>query len=243
MSHEIKKLSYTDSQTQLISQLFSPHLTTNEHGQTKFPAIVLAPTWAGIDDFILQKGRDLSDLGFIVLVADLYGEGYQSTNNQENAEKMNALLNNRFLIRRRMNLALERLKLEVSVDSDRTAAIGFCLGGLAVLDLARSGADINAVISFHGLLDNPLIDENTTIRSSILILHGHDDPMVPPDQILSFQQEMTAADTDWQMHIHGGAQHAFTNPMANEPQTGKSYHWQADKRSWRAMKQFLAEKV
>ncbi|MDD2800652.1 MAG: dienelactone hydrolase family protein, partial [Methylococcales bacterium] len=127
------------------------------------------------------------------------------------------------------------------VDDSKIAAMGFCFGGLCVLDLARAGADLKGVVSFHGLLGAPDNLQSNSIKAKVLALHGHDDPMGPIEQVVAFEQEMTKAGADWQLHTYGHTMHAFTNPKANDPAFGTVYQANADKRSWLAMKNFLAE--
>jgi len=127
------------------------------------------------------------------------------------------------------------------VDDKKVAAIGFCFGGLCVLDLARKGAEVNAVVSFHGLLTAPEQGAVQPIMASVLVLHGHDDPLVPVEQVHSFQQEMRAADADWQFVSYGKTMHSFTNPNANDPIFGAVYNAATDRRSWLAMQSFLAD--
>jgi dienelactone hydrolase len=119
--------------------------------------------------------------------------------------------------------------------------MGFCFGGLCALDLARTGASLRGVVSFHGLLIPPGNIPNPQIKAKVLVLHGHDDPMGPPEQVLALQTELTQAGADWQIHIYGGTVHAFTNPLANDPGFGTVYDSQADKRSWIAMQNFFEE--
>lgn len=145
------------------------------------------------------------------------------------------------MLQRRMEAALAAVKLMPWTDGGRIAAIGFCFGGLCALDLARSGADIKGVVSFHGLLGAPEHTQNNRIKAKVLALHGHDDPMVPVEQVIAFEQEMTRAGADWQLHVYGNTMHAFTNPMANDPGFGTVYQKDADRRSWQSMKNFLEE--
>ncbi len=137
--------------------------------------------------------------------------------------------------------ALNALKLLPWVDDSKIAAIGFCFGGLCSLDLARTGANLKGVVSFHGLLGAPGNTEGNLIKAKILALHGHDDPMVPVEQVIAFEKEMTLAGADWQLHTFGNTMHAFTNPVANNPDFGTVYQPDADRRSWLAMQNFLAE--
>ena len=154
---------------------------------------------------------------------------------------MQPFLEDRALLQRRMNLALETLRKIDRVDPSRIAAMGFCFGGLCVLDLARSGADIRGVVSFHGLLNPPGKTAGNKIKARVLVLHGHDDPMVPPDAVLAFERELTEAGADWQVHVYGQTMHAFTNPQANDPAFGTVYKASADRRSWQSLQNFLAE--
>jgi dienelactone hydrolase len=126
-------------------------------------------------------------------------------------------------------------------DSGKIAAIGFCFGGLCVLDLARTGIDIQGVVSFHGLLGAPGNTAGNIIKAKVLVLHGNDDPLAPVEQVLAIEKELTAAKADWQLHSYGNTLHAFTNPLANDPSFGTVYQPDADRRSWQAMRNFLAE--
>jgi dienelactone hydrolase len=122
------------------------------------------------------------------------------------------------------------------------AAIGYCFGGTTVLEIARSGAELAGVVSFHGGLATPNPDDAKNVKGKILVLHGADDPFVPPKQVIAFQEEMRNAGMDWQMVSYGGAVHSFTNPdSGNDPSKGAAYNEKADRRSWEAMKVFFAE--
>ncbi len=127
------------------------------------------------------------------------------------------------------------------VDPHRIGAIGFCFGGLCVLDLARSGAAVRGVVAFHGLLQGAPKVPSETISAKVLVLHGHDDPFAPPEQLAAFCREMTEAGADWQVHVYGRTQHAFTNPAANDPKLGTVYNETADRRSWLAMQGLFDE--
>lgn len=147
----------------------------------------------------------------------------------------------RGLLAERILSAFHTLKKIEQVDTHQIGAIGFCFGGLCVLDLARSGAEVTGVVSFHGLLSPPQMKSQHTIKAKVLALHGFDDPMVPPEQVLHFEQEMTKAKVDWQVHIYGSTKHAFTNPLAHDEQLGTVYNERADARSWQTMKNFFSE--
>jgi dienelactone hydrolase len=133
------------------------------------------------------------------------------------------------------------LRAQNEVDASNTAAIGFCFGGLCVLDIARTGEDLAGVVSFHGLFPAPGNTEGNTVKARVLALHGWDDPMAPPQSVIGLATEMSAMNADWQLHAHGNTMHAFTNPDANDPEMGTVYNAKADRRSWQAMTNFLDE--
>lgn len=145
-------------------------------------------------------------------------------------------------MRERARVGLEVLKQHPITDVERLAAIGYCFGGTTVLELARSGVDLRGVVSFHGGLSNPNPEDSRKIRGKVLVLHGAEDPFVDKEQVDAFQEEMRAAQVDWQLVLYSGAVHAFTVPQAgDDPSRGVAYHPQADRRSWEAMKTFLLE--
>ncbi len=205
------------------------------------PAVLINHAWGGRDNFVADKATKMAELGYVGFAVDMYGKGVLGSSVEENAKLMQPFMEDRKMLRKRIYAALNAVKLLPWVDDNKIAAIGFCFGGLCVLDLARSGADIRGVVSFHGLLAAAENISNNQIKARILALHGHDDPMGPPEQVLAFQNELTKAGADWQMHIYGNTMHAFTNPVANDPSFGTVYQPDADRRSWIAMKNFLDE--
>ncbi len=205
------------------------------------PAILIAHDWTGLNENAQKRAQALAEMGYVGFALDMYGDAKQGSDNEDKMKLMSPLLEKRSLLRDRVQAAYQTVKDMDNVDSDKIAIIGYCFGGLCALDLARSGCDIQGAISFHGLLNAPSDLENEKITAKVLVLHGHDDPMVPPEQVLHFQKEMTASKADWQMHIYGNTQHAFTTPQANNPKLGTIYSETADKRSWLAMLNFLQE--
>ena len=157
-----------------------------------------------------------------------------------NRVKFAQFAKDRALLRRRINVALDTIRQLPEVDATRVAAMGYCFGGMCVLELARSGADVRGVISIHGLFVSGTV-ANEPITAKVLCLHGHDDPMVPPDQVLAFETEMTQAGVDWQIHVYGGTMHAFTNPKANNPDFGTVYREVAANRAYQSITHFLQE--
>ena len=205
------------------------------------PAVLINHTWAGRDDFVAEKAKKLAALGYVGFAVDMYGKGVLGSCPEENAKLMQPLMDNRQMLQMRMHVALYAVKLLPWVDDNNIAAMGFCFGGLCSLDLARAGADLKGVVSFHGLLGAPVNIQGNAMKAKILAFHGYDDPMVPVEQVLAFEREMKEAGADWQLHTFGNTMHAFTNPVANNPDFGTVYQPDADRRSWIAMENFLTE--
>jgi dienelactone hydrolase len=205
------------------------------------PAVMVSHAWVGRDALACGKAAALAELGYVGFALDMYGNAHLGQSVEENSRLIEPFMQDRVFLQQRMQAALAALRLQAEVDSARIAAIGFCFGGLCALDLARTGADLRGVVSFHGLLIPPPNTQGMKIPAKILALHGYDDPMVPPQQVLAFAEELTAAGADWQIHAYGGTVHAFTNPRANDPGFGTVYNESADRRSWQSMGNFLAE--
>jgi dienelactone hydrolase len=205
------------------------------------PAVLINHAWGGRDEFVAEKAKKMAALGYLGFALDIYGKDVLGSGPEENAKLMQPFMSDRAMLQKRIQAALAAVKLMPWVDDTRIAAIGFCFGGLCVLDLARTGADIKGVVSFHGLLDAPDNTKGNRIKAKVLALHGNDDPMVPVEQVIAFQQEMTDACADWQLHSYGHTMHAFTNPVADNPDFGTVYQADADRRSWQSMRNFLEE--
>lgn len=205
------------------------------------PLVLIHHAWGGRDGFVAEKAKCLAELGYLGFAADTYGRGVLGKTPEENAGLMQPFMADRAKLQQRLHAALAAAKLLPWADNGKIAAIGFCFGGLCALDLARSGADLRGVVSFHGLLVPPGNISNPQIKAKVLVLHGHDDPMAPPAQVQALQSELTRAGADWQVHSYGNTMHAFTNPVANNPGFGTVYQPLADRRSWQAMQNFLAE--
>ena len=213
----------------------------DEQIRTPRPAVIVAHDWTGRNEFACQKARMLAEMGYVGFASDVYGQGRLGANNDEKMALMHPLVSDRSLLRDRLLVAYETLVAMPEVDKNRIAVIGFCFGGLCALDLARSGADIKGAVSFHGLLNKPAHLESEHIKAKVLVLHGYDDPLVKPEQVHAFCQEMTDAKVDWQVHMYGHVQHAFTNPQAHDVQLGLVFNSLAEQRSWLAMRHFLQE--
>ena len=209
--------------------------------QGQRPVVLIHHAWAGRDEFVANKARKLAELGYLGFATDMYGKGVLGTGPEQNAQLMQPFMADRAKLQHRLQAALATVKLLPWADNQRIAAIGFCFGGLCALDLARTGADIRGVVAFHGLFVPPANLPNPSIKAKVLILHGHDDPLAPPEQAQALQTELTQAGADWQMHLYGNTKHAFTNPLANDPGYGLIYQPIAEQRSWQAMQNFLNE--
>ena len=236
MTIQTRTFDYQDGDVDLQG-----YLTWDDAVEGKRPGVLIAHAWAGRSDFENTKAEELAKLGYVGFALDNYGRGILGTNTEENSALIQPFLDDRVMLQGRMQIALEVLKGLDDVDASRVAAIGFCFGGLCVLDLARTGTDICGVVSFHGLFGSPGNTAGNKIKAKVLALHGWDDPMAPPDQVVSLAEELSSMGADWQVHGYGNTMHAFTNPQANDPDFGTVYSPDADRRSWHAMQDFLSE--
>lgn len=230
-----EEIAYRDGDT-----LCKGFFAVDESRPGPLPAVLISHMIGGRDAFVEKKAEALAQLGFAAFALDMYGENRRAQSIEEGRALMRPFIEDRALLRKRVNAALEAARDLPAVDGARIAALGFCFGGMCVLDLARSGAELRGVISTHGLLTRTGLP-NERIRAKVLALHGHDDPLAPPEDVRAFQEEMTAAQVDWQMHIYGGTMHAFTNPKASSPDGGLLYNPVAERRAWAAMLDFLSE--
>ena len=206
------------------------------------PGIVIFHEAPGLNDNVRRRANMLAELGFVALGADMYGGGTVARDGDEAMRLMGTLREDTALLRARARAALDALAAQANVDKKRIAATGYCFGGFTALELARSGAPLAGVVSFHGLLTTEKPAASGAIKGKILACTGAADPLVPADQVLAFEREMTEAGVDWQVITYSGAKHAFTNPAAdalNRP--GFGYQEAADRRSWAAMRAHFAE--
>ncbi|MHA7872238.1 MAG: dienelactone hydrolase family protein [Hyphococcus sp.] len=218
---------------------FEAFLATPDGDGAK-PGVLVCHAWAGRSEFENEKAKALAALGYTGVAIDLYGKGVLGASTEDNQALMTPFVEDRSMLQARLAANLAAVKAQPEIKGALTAAIGFCFGGLCVLDMARSGADLKGVVSFHGLLGAPG-NTKDKIDARVLALHGWDDPMAPPSDVEALGKELTAAGADWQLHAFGGTMHAFTNPQANDPSFGTVYNESADKRSWRYMQGFLEE--
>ena len=204
------------------------------------PGLLIAPYWAGRDDFMKEKAHDMARLGYVAFALDLYGNAHIGLTTEERMQLMTPFMQDRGVLKRRLFAALKAISELPQVASQKIAIMGYCLGGLCALDLMRSGADICGAISIHGLL-SPSGLPSMPMKGTALVLHGAEDPMVSQEEIQQFQKEFTQAGVDWEMSIYGHAKHAFSMPEANDLVLGAVYNARADARAKFRIEHFLSE--
>jgi dienelactone hydrolase len=231
-----RKIEYNDGDTTLEA-----YMAWDELSHDPRPGVLVSHAWGGRGEHEQGAAERLAELGYVGFALDLYGKDVRGGSKEENAALMQPLLDDRSSLQRRMQLALAQIRKQKETDSARVAAMGYCFGGLCVLDLARTGADVAGVASFHGLFGKPGNTDGNRISAKVLVMHGWDDPMATPDQVVGLADELTSMGADWQIHAYGNTMHAFTNPDANDPDFGTVYSPDADHRSWQSLQLFLAE--
>lgn len=218
------------------------YLAWDNSSSNKRPGVLVVHEWMGLNDYAKKRCRLLAEMGYVAFAVDMYGKGVRPQNRDEAAAQAGIYRSDRQLMRDRVTAGLKVLLENELCDNKRVAAIGYCFGGGTALELARSGADIAGVVSFHGNLDTPDPSAAENIRCKVLVCHGADDPYVPMEQVTAFFDEMRAAGVDYQFIAYSGAVHAFTNPESgNDPSKGAAYNSEADRRSWEHMKVFFSE--
>jgi dienelactone hydrolase len=209
-------------------------------GQAR-PTVILIPTVMGVSDLEIGFGRQLVELGYNALVADLFGKKFRGAPRDTMFGEMNRLKGDRAALLRRLQSVLDLAHGLGEVADKQIVVAGYCFGGMCALDLARSGANLVAAVSFHGLFDPPGLPAQK-IKAKVVAFHGWDDPMVPPDKVVALGNELTEGGSDWQIHAYGHVGHGFTNPKASELQIdGVFYHQLAAERSWTSFINLLEE--
>ncbi|ARS28462.1 dienelactone hydrolase family protein [Sphingomonas sp. KC8] len=203
------------------------------------PGVIVFHNVMGLKAFDVDKATELAGLGYVAFAADMYGKGKRPIDRDAAFMLGNDARSDRRVLQERLLATLATIRAQPETDAAHIAAIGFCFGGTCVLDLARAGADVDGVVSFHGVYDRPPFANADPIRAKVLVLHGWDDPFCPPAATVDLAAELTESKADWQIHAYGHTGHAFTSPTASGP--GLAYQPDADRRSWLAMRNFLDE--
>jgi dienelactone hydrolase len=222
---------------------FLGYAAFDEAAQDRRPGVLVVHEGLGLGEHIMERARRIAELGYVVFAADMFGGRLQASDLEHMSRLVGELRSDLPTLRARGRAALATLGSQRQVDATRLAAVGFCFGGSVVLELARDGADLRAVVSLHGVLSTKAPAEPGKVKASVLVCTGADDPLAPSDQVAAFQNEMRAANVgDWQVISYGNTLHAFTNPIAG-PSTmqGTLYSAQSDRRSWVAVQNFLEE--
>jgi len=234
---QTKTVDYKDKDAVLEGYLAAP---VGVEG--KLPGVLIVHDWFGLQDPYKEIANRLAELGYVAFAVDIFGKGVRPTDSQIARTEATKYRSDRALLRDRVKAGLEELKKQANVDPNRIAAIGYCFGGTTVLELARSGAEIAGVVSFHGGLDTPTPADAKNIKAKVLTLHGADDPGVTAEHVAAFQEEMRKGDVDWYFVAYGDAVHSFTQKKAGTDKSkGNAYNEKADKRSWEHMKSFFRE--
>jgi dienelactone hydrolase len=224
---------------------FRGYLAYDETAPERRPGVLVFHEGLGLGEFAMARARRLAEEGYVAFAADMFGDRRQARNLQEVANLVGGLRNDPETLRARGRAALATLAALPQVDAARLGAIGFCFGGSVVLELAREGADLKAVVSFHGVLTTKVPAVSGDVKASVLVCTGADDPLAPPEQVAAFEDEMRSADVrDWQVISYGNTLHGFTNPAADGSMMRTAlYSEQADRRSWASMRSLFDEVV
>jgi len=237
----LKEVEYDHDGQALVGYLaYDPAIID---GMGPRPGVMIIHDWDGIDEYEKGRAKQLAELGYVAFACDIYGKGNDAGEPGKAGEWAGKFRNNdRTLFRARANRGLEFLKEQPQSDDEKIAAIGYCFGGTGVLELARSGAELEGVVSFHGGLGTPNPEDGKNIKTPVLVCHGDDDPHVPESEVDAFLKEMKDGDVDYQFVAYADAVHSFTKVKAgNDPSKGSAYNEKADKRSWEHMQVFFDE--
>lgn len=217
------------------------YLAYDSHLDHPVPGVLVVHEWKGLNEYAKQRARQLAELGYVAFAIDMYGKGILAADHAEAGRLSGIYRSDRRLMRDRARAGLNVLTSQPLVDQTRVAAIGYCFGGTTVLELARDGADLAAVVSFHGSLSTPHPEDARQIKGKVLVLQGADDSFTL-SEVPAFEQEMQEAGVDYQLIRYEGAVHSFTVPEAgNDPSTGVAYNVGADRQSWAVMRRLFDE--
>lgn len=235
----VEKVEYKEGETVLEGMIaYDSAKLKNKKG----PGVVVVHNWMGVGDQVKMRAEQLAEMGYVAFVADIYGKGVRPKNVKEASAEAGKYKSDILLMRARAKAALDELMKNKYVDTDKVSATGYCFGGTVALEMARSGLPLRGVVSFHGNLKSAKPEDAKNIKASVLVLHGAIDSYVPVSEVTQFIKEMNDAKTDYQLVVYSNAVHAFTEKEAgNDPSKGAAYNEAADRRSFLAAKNFLAE--
>lgn len=226
----------------LAGKTYEGYIAYDDAVKKARPGILVTHDWMGITDRTKAKVEELAEMGFVGFAVDVYGKGVRPQTTDEAAKLSGGFKKDRTALRIRMQQGLKTLRDQTQVDKQKLLAIGYCFGGTAVLELARAGADLRGVTTFHGGLDSPKPEDGKKIKGKVLALHGADDPFVSATDLAAFENEMRSNKVNWQLIKYGGAVHSFTDKSAGTDNAkGAAYNADADRRSWQAFKNFLED--
>lgn len=233
---QTKTVEYKQGDTTLAGVLVWDDATA-----AKRPGVLIVHQWLGITDYEKRRATMLAQMGYVAFCADIYGKDIRPKDVSEAGAQATKYKSDRALLRERAKAGLAEFEKSDLVDTKRVAAIGYCFGGTTVIELARSGAELSGVVSFHGGLDSPTPADGKNIKCPVLVCHGADDPFEKAEDLAAFENEMRDAKVDWRLIKYGGAVHSFTQPNPGFVNPGAQYNEKADKRSWEDMKLFFGE--
>ena len=230
------RVSYLDEQQPLEGYLAAPDSALN------LPGVLVLPSWLNVNESICRRADRLAKLGYVAFVGDLFGAGVRPGPPQSPMTIVGPFLEDRLRFRRRVSAGLRAFQQRPECNAARVAAIGYCIGGCGVLELARAGAALRGVVSLHGILSAPIPAQRNAIVSKILVLHGDADPVAPAESVIDFQKEMRLAQANWQINTYSDAKHSFTGEgVAGNGTPEAGLHPQTDARSWQTTVEFLRE--
>jgi dienelactone hydrolase len=224
------------------SDLLEGFLAFDDANADRRPGILLFPEWYGVAEHAKARAKMLAELGYVAFAADMYGKGVRPTQFDDCAREAGKYQRDRQLMRGRGRAGLDVLRSLSEVNPNKLAGIGYCVGGTLVLELARDGAELSGVVTFHAALNTPRPEDAKNIKGKVLVLHGADDPLVPDAEVLAFEKEMRDAKVDWQLISYGNTVHSFTNwDLASDHSKPAAFNVKSDARSWTAMRAFFEE--
>lgn len=230
------RVSYVDEQQPLEGYLAAPDSARD------LPGVLIAPSWLNVNESVCRRANRLAELGYAAFVADLFGTAVRPRPPESPMTVVGPFLEDRLRFRRRLSSGLRAFQQRPECNGDRIAAIGYCIGGCGVLELARAGAPLRGVVSLHGILSTPISAKPGAVRAKVLVLHGDADSVAPADSVIDFQKEMRLAQANWQINIYSDAKHSFTGEGVADGRTPEAgLHPQTEARSWQTTVEFLQE--